>query len=286
MLIYRKPRRCIGPDGLILGGLLLLQIATSERSSFLFAIMATAALLSMERKWPRWLLAVFFIGYLGCFTVLAGFSALLRDNVTRLQTGVTLESSIEETFYGDNLIDLHDGAWVFSHWDFQPLMGKTYLGGMVSMIPSALFPEKKEWHLGLTALRMVGLETDNHFGLRISFFGESFLNFGMAGVVILATVLGMFFGVVLRLTHLAGAGMGPSGTGTSPPFQPCLWRNTTCVLLVQILKPLSNSSDAFYSWSLIGFLIVVWFIVAWSRTPLHPVMRTRSGMVQESLPPR
>ncbi|SDU17873.1 oligosaccharide repeat unit polymerase [Verrucomicrobium sp. GAS474] len=281
VMLYRKPRRFLGPDGLILGALLLLQILTSERSSLLFAIMATAALLSMERKWPRWLLAAFFVGYLGCFTVLAGFSALLRNNVAKLQSGDVLESSIEETFYGDNIIDLHDGAWVFSHWDFQPLMGKTYLGGMVSMVPSGLFPQKKEWHLGLNALRMVGLDTENHFGLRISFFGESFLNFGIAGVVMLAVVLGMFFGILLRLTHLAGAGGCLSGTGTSPPFQPCLWRNATYVLLVQIFKPLSNSSDAFYSWSLIGFLIVVWFAVVWPRPPRHYVMRANSGMALE-----
>ena len=260
VLIFRKPKRLAGPDGLILGAIVLLQFVTTDRSSMLFAMMATVALISMERRWPRWVLVLMFVGYISSFTVLAGFSSLLRSNTEKLEGGAVLSSSIEEAFYGDNIIDLHDGAWVFSHWDFEPLMGQTYLGGLVSMMPSGLFPQKKDWHLGLTALRIVGWDTENHFGLRISFFGESFLNFGIAGVVTLGTVLGMFFGIALRLTHLASA-------GAKGVVQPCLWRNATYVLLIQILKPLSNTSDAFYSWSLIGFLVVVWFVVVWPPPP-------------------
>ncbi len=116
---------------------------------------------------------------------------------------------------------------MLSRWNFEPLMGTTYLGGLASLIPSSLFPEKKQWHLGLTALRIVGWSDENHFGLRVSFFGESFLNFGMAGVVLLGIVLGSLFGVGLRFIHLAAR---------SPV--PCLWRNLCLVLFLQMLMPL------------------------------------------------
>ncbi|HEY8964814.1 MAG TPA: O-antigen polymerase, partial [Candidatus Methylacidiphilales bacterium] len=209
VILFRKPRRIAGIDGLIFLALLAVQVLSTDRSAFLFAMMAVVVLLSMEKRWPRWLLLLIFTGYISFFTVFAGFSALMRTNADKLKSGAALAASIEETFMGDNVIDLHDGAWVLSHWDFEPLLGKTYLGGAFSMMPSGLFPQKKEWHLGLTALRIVGwseADIEKHFGLRISFFGESFLNFGAAGVVTLAVVLGMFFGAALRLIHLAAAG--------------------------------------------------------------------------------
>ncbi|SDU00800.1 hypothetical protein SAMN05444156_1409 [Verrucomicrobium sp. GAS474] len=259
VLIYRKPRRLFGLDGLVFGSLIILQILTTDRSSLLFGMMAAVVLLSMERRWPRWLLVSAFVGYLSVFTFLAGFSSLLRTDPAKLAGAGALTSSIEETFYGDNVIDLHDGAWVLSHWNFEPLMGTSYMGGMVSMMPSGIFPMKKEWHIGLIALRIVGwseAEIENHFGLRISFFGESFLNFGIAGVFTLAILLGLLFAFILRLTHLA-----------ADAEQPCLWRNVLLLLSVQIIKPLSNSADAFYSWSLIGLVFMIWVFVVLPAPP-------------------
>ncbi len=57
---------------------------------------------------------------------------------------------------------------------FQPLDGKTYLGGVAAFLPSAIFPQKKEWYLGLVAIRIVHWPTEEHFGLRVTFFANRF----------------------------------------------------------------------------------------------------------------
>jgi hypothetical protein len=161
-----------------------------------------------------------------------------------------VRASFEEAFMGDNFIDLRDAAWVFSHWDGQPLLGRTYLGGLVSMVPSGVFPQKKQWHLGLTGVRIVGWDPEEHFGLRITFFGEAFLNFGWAGIGALSLVMGCVFGVLLRMLHLAA--------GKSPP---CLAKNLKIVLLMQMALPLANTSDAFTTWSMLALLIAIWIHV-------------------------
>jgi hypothetical protein len=158
-----------------------------------------------------------------------------------------VQNSMREAFVGDNIIDLRDGSWVLSKWDFKPLKGITYAGGIVSFMPSALFPEKKEWHLGMNALRIVGWEDKPHFGLRISFFAESFLNFGVAGVVGLGILVGSIFGLLMNRIHLA-----------FEVIPPRLSLNLCLVATMQMCLPLGNSADAFISWSMAGFLFLTW----------------------------
>lgn len=248
--IARHPLRAIGIDGLLVVAIVVLQLLTSNRLPLAITLVVTATLLSMERRLPRILLAAAFAGYLVLFAGLSGFTGLLRAGEAAATGGNIVEESLKEAFLGDNLIDLRDGAWVFSHWDGEPLMGKTYLGGLTSMMPSALFPEKKDWHLGLTGVRMVGWDPEHHFGLRITFFGESFLNFGWAGVIGLGILLGAAFGLLLRCLHLAGMS-----------DRPCLTRNVKIVMLIQMLLPLSNTSDAFTTWSMLGMFTMVFFFV-------------------------
>ena len=147
-------------------------------------------------------------------------------------------------------------------------MGKTYLGGAFSMVPSGIFPQKKQWHLGLTGVRIVGMPEEEHFGLRMTFFAEAFLNFGWAGVFIVGTLLGSLYAIVLRQIHL----VAQSGGGS------CLYRNMTFLILLQCLPPLSNTSDGFMFWSQLGLLFLMWLVVAY---PLH-WPKTRAALSKNS----
>ena len=118
------------------------------------------------------------------------------------------------------------------------------------MAPSALFPKKHDWHLGLTAVRMVGMDPTTHFGLRITFFGEAFLNFGWAGVLGIAALIGTLWGTLLRTIHLLAQGE-----------RSCLTRNLRIVILTQMCLPLTNTSDAFTLWTLLIFLVLMWSAV-------------------------
>ncbi|MDE1171215.1 MAG: hypothetical protein PW734_08430 [Verrucomicrobium sp.] len=226
------------------------QLLTTNRYPLSLALLVTCSLISMEWKWPRLLLVGTVAAYLTAYTFLSGFTELLRAKPEALTSGNPVAASFQQAFLGDNVIDLRDFSWVLSRWDFSPLMGKTYLGGAFSLVPSGLFPEKKQWHLGMNALRIVHWSEETHFGLRITFFGESFLNFGMAGVIGLGLGLGALFGLALRRVHLAAA---------AP--QSCLYRNLTLLVALQILVPLSNTSDAFYFWGLASLLLVIWAAV-------------------------
>ena len=250
MLCYRRPLRLLGIDGMTATALYLVQLLSGNRFPLAIAVFAAFTLMTMERQLPRFLLIGVFAVCMTVFTGLSGFTGMLRTQRDQLAEGHPVARSIEAAFTGDNLIDVRDAAWVISRWDFDPLMGKTYLGGLVSMMPSGLFPQKKEWHLGLTGVRIVGWDPESHFGLRITFFGESFLNFGLAGVITLGIVLGILFGTLLRAVHQA-----------AKKRPPCLHYNLKLVILMQMCMPLANTSDAFSFWALCGFLLLQWLSV-------------------------
>jgi len=235
---------------LLVAPVFIIQYLTSNRLPLAYTMLTFFALYTIERKFPRWFLVVAFVGFISFFLFLSGFSSILRQERELLESGNVVGAAFSQAFVGNNLADLRDGAWVFGQWDYEPLNGKTYLGGLFSMIPSAFFPQKKEWYLGLVALNIVGWPTEEHFGLRISFFAEAFLNFGVAGIVGLGVVLGTLFGYLLRSLHLAAA-----------ETTPCLMRNLSIVLKMQLSLTLANSSEGFVFWSITALLIVMWVLV-------------------------
>ena len=256
VLVARKPMRLLGMDGLLAASSVLMQLLSGNRFPLAIAAFVALTLLSMEWRLPRVLLLGAFAVCMVFFTGLSGFTGLLRQDREQLTEGNAVFNSVQAAFTGDNLIDVRDAAWVLSKWDFDPLLGRTYLGGLASMLPSGIFPQKKEWHLGLTGVRIVGWDDQNHFGLRITFFGEAFLNFGLAGILALGAVLGMLFGTLLRAVHQASR-KRPS----------CLHYNLKLVVLMQMCMPLANTSDAFTFWGMCGFLALQWLAVDFTLFP-------------------
>ena len=260
VLCTRKPLRLFGIDGMLAATNTLMQLLSGNRFPLAIACFVTFTLLTMERRFPRVILIAGFAVCMFFFTGLSGFTGLLRADRDQLTEGNPVVNSMEAAFTGDNLIDVRDAAWVLSQWDFDPLMGRTYLGGLAAMVPSGIFPQKKEWHLGLTGVRIVGWDDNNHFGLRVTFFGEAFLNFGLAGILALGVVLGMLFGSLLRAVHQA-----------SEKRPPCLHYNLKLVVLMQMCMPLANTSDAFTFWAMCGFLFLQWLAVDFTLpSPIWP----------------
>ena len=235
---------------MIIASLMLAQLLSGNRFPLALAGITTLCLVSMEWRVPRFLLVGAFALYMLFFTALGGLTGLLRWDRGLLSEGNPIVNSIEAAFTGNNLIDVRDASWVMSQWDYEPLHGITYLGGLTAFLPSGLFPQKKDWHLGLTAVRLVGWDDTTHPGLRISFFGESFMNFGLAGVITLGTILGILFGVLLRAFHQAARDRPSS-----------LNRNLRILILMEMALHLSNTSNAFSFWALALFLLIQWLFV-------------------------
>ena len=265
ILFARKPGRLFGLDGCLAAVLLAAQFLSGDRFPLAVAAMVFIALMSMEKKRSRSLLFVAVAGYFVLFVGLSGLTSIWRQNRDALSSkDPLLAASFRQAYTGDNLIDYRDAAWVFSQWDRQPLLGITYGGGLVEMLPSAIFPQKKQWHLGKVALRIVGWEEyDQHYGLRLSCFGESFLNFGFAGVVGMGLIFGIMLGTLSRYLALLSNSQDP----------PCLARNLSALVLTEMLLVWGNSSDVFMFWALLALLLILKLVVFRDRR--KPVFRDR-----------
>ncbi len=243
-------RKILNPEAILAGTVIVVQYLTANRLPLAIMLLILFALFTFERKMPRLMLPLWLVLFFTLYLGLGGFSSILRQNRELLASGNIIKASFSEAFLGDNLSDLRDGSWVFGEWDFQPLNGKTYLSGLEAVLPSAIFPQKKEWYLGLVGIKIVHWPTREHFGLRLSFFAESFLNFGLSGVIGLGVVMGAYFGYVLRAIHLAARAA-----------RPCLTRNLRLMLALQLGLTLSNSSEGFVFYSILALLILIWLFV-------------------------
>lgn len=96
--------------------------------------------------------------------------------------------------YGNNFSDLRDFAWVYAGWDHTLWFGKTYLAGLLSMVPRFVSQFRDTWGAGVAMDLTVGLDPSVHPGLRPGMFGEAFFNFGWPGTI----VVGLIAGIILR----------------------------------------------------------------------------------------
>ena len=76
-------------------------------------------------------------------------------------------------------------------------MGKTYLAAFLSFIPSAIFPFREAYGFGRYSLEILfsGNAAPTYGGLRPSFVGEAYLNFGVPGVFFIGYLLGAVLGL-------------------------------------------------------------------------------------------
>ncbi|WP_370754811.1 oligosaccharide repeat unit polymerase [Megamonas funiformis] len=92
-------------------------------------------------------------------------------------------------FYGNNMSDLRDFAWILTGFNDDFLWGKTYLSAILSFIPSSLLVFRETYSLGKVTNNFVGIEGE-HLGLRGTIFAEPYLNFDIWGVAIVGIILG------------------------------------------------------------------------------------------------
>jgi oligosaccharide repeat unit polymerase len=97
-------------------------------------------------------------------------------------------------FFGNTFSDLRDFAWVYSGWNHDFWLGKTYLAALMAFVPRFLSDFRDTWSLGVVTATTVGFDPQVHPGLRPGLFGEGYFNFGLTGVV----GVGLMLGIVAR----------------------------------------------------------------------------------------
>jgi len=113
-------------------------------------------------------------------------------------------------FYGNNFCDLRDFAWIYSHWNHELWMGKTYLAGLATFLPRSVSGFRGIWSFGVATDWTVGLDTELHPGLKPGEFGEAFFNFGLPGVVIAGLLIGILVRRADRVAKQSLSGERPS----------------------------------------------------------------------------
>jgi oligosaccharide repeat unit polymerase len=110
--------------------------------------------------------------------------------------------------------EVNDLAWVLAEWNRHWYFGRTWLAG-VWPVPATMSKFKDTYVLPSVTKDVAGIPRDaGGGGLRISMFGEAYLNFGYLGVV----ALGLVFGVVVRKTNSLIAWAKPQGPLVLFPF--------------------------------------------------------------------
>jgi len=125
------------------------------------------------------------------FTLAEGLREGYYDNTSVGEASALL---LFKVFYGNTFSDLRDFALVISGWNGHFWLGRTYLAGLMGFVPRALSSFRDTWSLGAVTTTMVGLNPETHPGLRPGYFGESYLNFGYTGVLL----MGLFIGAIVR----------------------------------------------------------------------------------------
>ncbi|WP_309089157.1 O-antigen polymerase [Domibacillus sp.] len=114
---------------------------------------------------------------------------------------VTLSGLYEKIFFGNTFSDFRDTAWIMAGWDGELLFGKTQISGLLSFIPSSIFPFRSQWSLGVFTTSQVGLDSSIHPGLRPVIFGEAYFNFGVLGVISFSLIYGFIIGRISRFAN-------------------------------------------------------------------------------------
>lgn len=177
-------------DKIILAIYLVLSLFLGARSSIIAPIIEIYTFnIFLRKKGKISLLKLSVTGFFMLFLVL--YLDAIRSGDTSIAN--TLTGMAISTFYGNSFSDLRDFAWVLGSWNGVYLYGKTYLAAFMSFIPSGLSAFRTQWSIGKVTAIMAGFDPMVHPGLRPGLFGESFLNFGLAGVIVLGLILGYIY---------------------------------------------------------------------------------------------
>lgn len=124
---------------------------------------------------------------IGMLLLIVGLSFFRAGSVS---ADILMDNFLVQIFYGNSFSDLRDFSWVLALWNGEYFYGKTYLAAFMSFIPSSFSHFRTEWSIGKVTAIMAGYNPKEHPGLRPGMFGESYLNFGIVGVIILGILIG------------------------------------------------------------------------------------------------
>jgi len=178
------------PRIVLLGiGVALLGIVGGNRTVAILTLLQVGVILAMPRRFKN-----LFVVVLGALSLAAAavFTSLLRD-------GSSSSSALGTFFFGNELSDMRDFAWILTGLDQEQwLWGRSYLAGYLSFIPTFVLPFRETYGFGRVSPLLAGLDPMHHSGLRPPIFGEMYANFGLPGLIIGGLIYGWAVGRIIR----------------------------------------------------------------------------------------
>jgi oligosaccharide repeat unit polymerase len=87
--------------------------------------------------------------------------------------------------YGNTFSDFRDFCWYLTTASADvTYAGATYFAGLMSFVPTYLSQFREEFNIGVVTATAIGMSPQEHAGIRLSAFGEMYINFGSVGVCI------------------------------------------------------------------------------------------------------
>jgi oligosaccharide repeat unit polymerase len=127
--------------------------------------------------------------------LLAGATALGGVAMGTLRSGGTLDGLSFALgygiFYGNTFSDFRDLCWYLTTPEGadRSFYGATYLAGLMSFVPTYLSQFREQYNLGVITATAIGISPQEHAGIRITSFGEMYINFGFVGVALMSFVV-------------------------------------------------------------------------------------------------
>lgn len=137
----------------------------------------------------------------GGFIVFAIVIGILRSTADGGAAPDIFQVLTYQIFYANNFSDFRDYAWILGGFDGRFYHGMTYLAGYMALVPSFISEFRNDYRTGVITTTLAGLNPESHAGLRPTLFGEAYLNFGIPGVIIAATLFGFYFGKLQMWVH-------------------------------------------------------------------------------------
>ena len=98
------------------------------------------------------------------------------------------------SFMNSFFVQIRDSSRLLYNFELKKeryVYGRTYIASAFGFIPTSIFPFKEKYNIGRITLKLFGLNPETSGGPRIGIIGESYINFGFIGVIILPCILGI-----------------------------------------------------------------------------------------------
>lgn len=102
-------------------------------------------------------------------------------------------ANIIERVTNSLFVELREGGRLLNNFKGHGLfLGKTYLAGLISLIPTRYSSFKDQYVIGRVSLRLFGGDPDIGGGPQVGYVAESYINYGSAGVFLVPFLFGLF----------------------------------------------------------------------------------------------